>query len=164
MDGRDVSKELTGRHVLIMLILFFGVMIIVNVIFTVLAVKSFTGEDVPKSYRQGLEYNRTIDARRSQAELGWTVKTNDFANPDGSRTFLISIQDKENAAIDNLSFTAFLRHPSSKHLDMPLDFTPAGPGRYQAIVRPARGEWILKAETRQPNNKPLRFKQDIWVE
>ena len=67
------QRELTGKHVLLMLVAFFGVIIVTNVIFINAAVTSFRGEDVKGSYRQGLEYNETLETRKSEGQLGWSA-------------------------------------------------------------------------------------------
>ena len=68
-------KRVTGWHVLAVILVFFGVIITVNVIFIIQATRTFRGEDEPRSYVQGLDYNSTLAARAEQAALGWTATT-----------------------------------------------------------------------------------------
>ena len=70
----DIGKELKGWHVLLIMLGFFGVMFAVNGVFLYHAITSFPGEDVKKSYVQGLNYNQTLSARASQADLGWRAE------------------------------------------------------------------------------------------
>ncbi|MHA1599926.1 MAG: FixH family protein, partial [Alphaproteobacteria bacterium] len=48
------TKVLTGRHVLIMVLAFFGLVIAANVIFVVLAWQSWSGLSTDDAYRRGL--------------------------------------------------------------------------------------------------------------
>ena len=66
-----VANGLTGRHVLIALVAFFGVMLIANGIFVYFAVATFSGGDTSNAYRKGLDYNETLAAAERQAERGW---------------------------------------------------------------------------------------------
>ena len=63
--------QVRGWHVLTALLAFFGAIIAVNIAFAVIAVRSFPGEDVRRSYVQGLQYNDTLAERRVQQALGW---------------------------------------------------------------------------------------------
>ncbi len=159
---KKAKKELTGWHVLAILLAFFGLMLAVNVYFAVVAVSSFRGEDVPRSYRQGLEYNQTISARDAQAKLGWTARTNTVVQQDGQIKLIVLVQDAEGLGVEGLSFEGVLRHPTDTANDIILDINDTGAGRYVANVTPAPGQWSLVTEAARG---PDRFKvrQDIWV-
>jgi hypothetical protein len=60
-----------GRHVLLGLIAFFGVMLVANSLLVYYALDTFSGGDRPDPYRAGLRYNDTIAAAERQAALGW---------------------------------------------------------------------------------------------
>jgi len=64
------AKGIEGRHVLMALIGFFGVMFLVNGIFVYFAVATFSGGDTSDPYRKGLHYNETLQAADRQAERG----------------------------------------------------------------------------------------------
>ena len=65
------TKPIEGRHVLMGLIAFFGVMLCANGIFLYLAMTTFAGGDTADPYRKGLNYNETLVAAERQAERGW---------------------------------------------------------------------------------------------
>ena len=72
---RWFAEGLEGRHVLMALIAFFGVMLIANGIFVYFAVLTFSGGDTPESYRKGLNYNETIAAGASdRARLAYRAR------------------------------------------------------------------------------------------
>ena len=73
---KNPLNPLKGWHVLVMILIFFGITIGVNATFITMALRTHPGEDVPRSYMQGLEYNETLENRRIQSELGWTARFN----------------------------------------------------------------------------------------
>ena len=161
MAARE-NRTLTGRHVFLMLVAFFGVMIIVNIIFTVMAVKSFTGEDVPKSYRQGLEYNQTLETRREQSGLGWSVSANSYQT-DGFTQIVVRLEDQDAKALSGFSIEGVLRHPTDKAFDQSLSFQDTGLGRYAAKIKLPAGQWQLKAKAIDEAGQSLNFTHDLWV-
>ena len=149
------NKELTGRHVFFMVLAFFGIIISVNAYFIVMAVQSFSGEDVPRSYRQGLEYNQTIEARKHQSKLGWTITANRL---DGR--ILVNFEDKNGKALTGLGLTAKLRHPTMLSNDHLLNFIETAPGLYEAHIAGIEGNWLLVAEAKTSEHN-FRFEHAL---
>ncbi len=157
------KKELTGKHVLLMLVAFFGILIAVNIYFAFAAVTSFRGEDVKGSYRQGLEYNQTIAARAEQKTLGWTVKANLLSEGENENVLLVLFNDENENPIDGLSIEGILRHPTDLEQDKSIMFQPRGNGRYKAVFNDISGQWKLRA-TAQKSEDSFLFEHDIIVE
>ena len=155
------DKQLTGRHVLFMLLAFFGIMIAVNAYFTFVAVKSFRGEDVPRSYRQGLEYNQTLDARAEQKRSGWTASVNTIKSGGQPLRLVLEINDKDGRAIPGLEIVAKLRHPVDTDFDHALSFNDAGNGRYVAESIPFTGQRALEANARQ-GDFVFKVRHELW--
>ena len=63
-------KELTGRHVLYMILGFFGVVLLANVVFVYLAMDTFTGLATEGAYVKGLSYNLSKISRYSSRFAG----------------------------------------------------------------------------------------------
>lgn len=162
MSARS-TKQLTGRHVLLMLLCFFGVMLIVNIIFTVFAVRSFTGEDVPKSYRQGLEYNKTIKARRTQALLGWSIKANSYTNDNGQTEIIVSIRDKNDQPVRSVNISGVLRHPTNKALDRKIELTLSNQNQFRTFLNLPQGRWKANLTANFEDEPVHDFSHDIWV-
>lgn len=55
-------KGIDGRHVLLGLVAFFGVMFVVNAIFVYFAVATFSGGDTSNPYQKGLHYDQMLEA------------------------------------------------------------------------------------------------------
>ena len=75
MTARAVKKpfRITGWHVLVSVVAFFGVVIAVDSLFLVLAYRSHPGQVSVTPYEDGLAYNRAVAQRRAQAAMGWTA-------------------------------------------------------------------------------------------
>ena len=161
MSGKR-ERELTGRHVLLMLVAFFGITIAVNAIFITKAVESFTGEDVKRSYRQGLEYNQTIESREKQAELGWQVKTNLVEESGDTPRFIIRVTDRNDIPVRGLSIDGILKRPTDLAKDETIMFTERGDGKYDADLTLDKGQWILKATATQ-GEQAFRFEDSLLI-
>ena len=90
---------LEGRHVLMALIVFFGVMLAANSFLVYYALETFSGGDRPDPYRSGLHYNDTIEAAKRQAALGWQ---SDIAYDGAQGRLTLSIKDRVRAPVTGL--------------------------------------------------------------
>lgn len=152
-----------GRHVLLGLAAFFGVMFAVNGVFTYYAVSTFGGGDTVDPYRKGLNYNDAIDAARRQAELGWL--SNVTYALDGSE-LSVRLTDGSGEAVSGLRLGATLGRPATDEDDIALTFDETSPGRYVADVRLAPGQWVLSVASQDQargGEVLYRLKQRIWV-
>ena len=147
MDNETSNeKKLTGKHVLLMLFVFFGVMLAVNFYFVYIAISSFPGEDVDNPYTQGLKYNETIASRDAQSELGWSAQIG-LRGASGARELLIHIEDADGFGISYLTLHAELRRTISDKEDMELDLKLLGRGDYGApIGSMSPGKWEVRLE------------------
>ncbi|MGO4840209.1 FixH family protein, partial [Rhizobiaceae sp. 2RAB30] len=68
---RRGNGTFTGRHMLAIMVAFFGTIIAVNVTMATLAGRSWTGFVVKNSYVASQEFNRKAEQGRAQAALGW---------------------------------------------------------------------------------------------
>ncbi len=64
-------RVITGRHVLSAFMVFFGVIVAVNLALAVIATKSWTGMVVSSSHVAGQRFNEHLAAAARQAGLGW---------------------------------------------------------------------------------------------
>ena len=157
------SGGLTGKHVLFILLGFFGVMLAVNIYFTIKAVKSFPGEDVPRSYLQGIEYNKTLQARAAQDASGWSAAVNTAKSGADEQTLILKMNDRSGRGISGLTVTGKLRHPTDTSLDKDIVLVDAGGGIYRAKLGSISGQWGLIANARQ-GEFIFTLTQDLWAE
>lgn len=143
--SQDTGFRLTGKHVLAIILAFFGVTIAVNGFFISAAVRSFPGEDVPRSYVQGLHYNETLAEREAQAALGWRASA-DFVVVGAQPVVEVRLIDRNGAPIDGASLTGELRRPAEQASDAVLVFEGVGDGRYRAAAGELQaGRWEVRA-------------------
>ena len=153
--------EVRGWHVLAALLGFFAIVIAVNVGFAVIAVRSFPGEDVRRSYLQGLTYNDTIAARRAQAALGWGASTHIEGDAE-SATIVVDLRSRAGEPIHAAVVTGVLRWPADAKRDRSLAFENAGRGRYVASAGDlAPGRWQLRANAEDASGGALDFESEL---
>ncbi len=150
-------KELKGWHVLIIMSCFFGVMFAVNTVFVISAVRSHPGEDVPKSYLQGLEYNNTLAARAAQAGLGWNAELGVLGEgPDAA--LVLRIRDRDGRGVSGLAINAEVRRAASARDDLAVSLEPTGAGEYAALIGDLpTGRWDVRAVASQIGRDELDF-------
>ncbi|GJL96197.1 MAG: ferredoxin [Hyphobacterium sp.] len=150
-------REIKGHHVLFALIAFFGVVILVNIIFVAQAFRTFSGEDEPRSYIQGIHYNDVLERREAQAALGWSADST--VTRSGVR---LAIADADGLPVTGLIMDAYLRHPTDSGLDIMLDLQTSGAGLYLAEADIPAGRWTLLVST--PEGPPFEMEQEIWLQ
>ncbi|MEM5517587.1 FixH family protein [Henriciella sp. AS95] len=138
------DAKLKGWHVLLIMMAFFGLMFAVNGVFLYSAITSFPGEDVEKSYLQGLNYNDTLEAKREQAELGWTMRAGlaDRSN----ETLRVEVNNKDGLPVSRLSVLAQFRRNATTSGDttLPMEAVADEPGVYEvALPSLERGDWSI---------------------
>lgn len=124
------GKQLKGWHVLLIMLAFFGVMFAVNGVFLYYAITTHPGEQVEKSYLQGLHYNDTLEARARQDELGWTGALGIVAEEGTAPLLVAQMADAEDMPLGGLSLTAVLHRHTSGDADIRMALTPSDSGEY----------------------------------
>lgn len=154
------SFRIRGWHVLAAMLAFFGVIIAVNVAFAIYAVRSFPGEDAPRSYLQGLRYNDTLNERRAQAARGWRASAELLHDQRGA-ALEVTLTARDTAAIDGADVSGFLQRPISAQLDRALALEPVGAGRYVAHIGALEpGRWRLRARAER-SDEALDFESEL---
>ncbi len=165
IQAKKLAKKLTGKHVLLMICAFFGVIFIVNAIMFYWAFGTFRGEDTKRSYRQGLAYNQTIEKRAAQIASGWHADIT--INPD--HTISLKITNREGAAVRGLSIDGKLKHPAETDLDVPLKFAQAADGGYLARIDKANfgtgsgKQWRILTTTQKSDGTSFKTSNEIWL-
>lgn len=108
----------TGWHMLFLMVAFFGTIITVNMVLVFKAVGSYPGVDTQQSYRQGLAYNETLNARVRQKTLEWSADIT--VTP--AQKIILNITDKNTMPVRGLTVTGILKHPTDTNQDKDLVF------------------------------------------
>ena len=157
------ARQLTGRHVLYILLVGFGIVFAVNGVMAWLAIDSFPGLVSKDAYREGLEYHRTIEAMRAQEKLGWQVDVA-VAGTGNARAVTARFRDRDGHPIGGLRVNAALVRPVAAGSDRQTVLDETAPGDYRAqVVLPALGNWQLDVEAVRRDGTQWRMERSLWL-
>lgn len=131
-----MSRAFTGRHMTLVLMGGFGVVIAVNLLMATLAVGGFSGVVVENSYVASQRFNGWLDEARDQRALGWT------AVPQRLTDGRIAVATTGVPA--GASVAAMIRRPLGRPDTTELSFAPDETGRFISRNPIARGRWIVR--------------------
>ena len=136
--------RIRGWHVLVAMILFFGIITAVNAVMITLAIKSFPGQVSVTPYEDGVAYNRKLAQIAAQRELGWQAGI----APEQSRALEVQFRDKDGRPLEGLTLTGKLERPATETGRLTPKFRAIAPGSYQADITPASGAWDVSVTAR----------------
>jgi nitrogen fixation protein FixH len=137
-----MQREFTGKHAAILFVGAFAVIIGVNLVLAVQAVKTFPGLEVRNSYVASQEF----DVRRAaQLSLGWSVR----ADARDGQVYL-SITDKNGAPIKLAKLDATVGRATHVRDDIRPEFVFDGTA-YVAPVKLGKGNWNIRMVARATN-------------
>lgn len=142
---RTARGEFTGRHMLVWICTFFGVIIAVNVTMAVVSSTSWTGLVVQNSYVASQEFEDKRLAHIAQAEAGW-VSSLTYA--DGNA--VLAVADAGGSPIDLGAPILQINRPVGGHDDQQITLTRRPDGTYAGPVSLSAGVWeaiVSVAET-----------------
>lgn len=146
--------ELKGRHVLAICVGAFSVIIGVNVVMAVQAVRTFPGLEVANGYVA----SQSFDAdRKAQQALGWTVTP---SYRDGKLVLAVTDAEGLPAAVRTLDVLV------GRATEAKDDVTPVlarVAGVWEADLALARGKWMLKVEAEAPDGTKFRQRLELFV-
>lgn len=146
----QASKGLRGIHVFWMTVSFFALIIAADAYFIIRAVGSFPGEQVRNSYVLGLDYNREVEERARQAELGWTAEAGIVG--DTQSALVVRMADVNQAPVTGLHMSATYFIAGGGREEHRLVLAEAAPGEYRAEIPAAdtgRAEFRISASRGQ---------------
>lgn len=135
-------KEFTGRHMLIVMLCFFGTIITVNLIMALAANTSWSGFVVKNSYVASQQFNEKVAESRAQAALGWQ---NWFDYRDGKVSY--GLRNHSGFPVDIESVTVTFRRPASASEDLTITLSRIDEtGTFTANASIHDGIWIVEAD------------------
>ena len=151
--------ELTGRHVLAMVVGFFLLIFAVNGVFVYVSLSSHPGTTTRDAYREGLEYNRVLERAERQQALGWRSEV----LQEGG-TVRLRVRDATDAAVRGLVGNVHAGRPASASEDRTLATVETAPGTYEAEGPPfGPGRWTVVFEMRDGAGRRFRAEEGILV-
>ena len=136
--GNSGHGGFTGRHMTAILVVFFAVVIAVNVAMARLATSTFGGVVVDNSYVASQHFNRWLDEAAAEKKLGWQA---DFTRRADGRLAVKLVGPSPSAQL-----AALARHPLGRQPDRSLAFVRDGSGAFVSTGPLPAGRWRLRFE------------------
>ncbi len=159
-DGSGDGWEFTGRHMLLITVGFFAVIIAVNFFMAYKAVKTFSGLEVENGYIASQQFNRN---RAAQLALGWTV----VAGLEGPEFVRLDITGDDGSFIpaeDIAAIDATIGRPTERQEDQDLIFERTPQGYYLAPIDPLRpGKWYLRLKAHAANGTLFQQRLTLYI-
>ncbi|MCI4663465.1 MAG: FixH family protein [Neomegalonema sp.] len=140
------GRPWTGRHVLLVAVAAFGVVIAANMSLVYYATGSFPGLVAKNSYVASQNWTKE---RAKEAALGWKITMK--AAPDA----LLLIIDGRDGPARGLEVKARIGRPADARTDVDLVFVKTGPGRWRAPAL-GKGYWRIEAEIADGDGNKVR--------
>ncbi|MUT24235.1 cytochrome oxidase [Mesorhizobium japonicum] len=152
------TREFTGRHMLLTILGFFGVVIAVNLTMATLASKSWTGLVVENTYVASQQFNKKAEEGRAQAALGWT------GNLTIARSEVrYSLSDATGKPVPLHGVKILFRHPAYEAEDKSVTLALASAQEFAAPDVPKDGVWIVEVDADAGLAEPYRDVRRIMI-
>lgn len=133
-----IVKPFTGRHMAIILVSFFTIVVAVNVLMARFAISTFGGVVVENSYVASQKFNGWLDEARAEKALGWKAG---FTR-DGAGDVVITLTNASGAALSGAHVAGRAEHPLGRRPDTALVFHETAPGKF--VARLEQGRWRVR--------------------
>lgn len=147
----DNGRPFTGKHMIMVMVAFFGVIIGVNLLMAYYANSTWSGLVVPNSYVASQEFNKTVSDVKEQDARGWKDK---LAASAGQITFRMN--EANGVPVTLSSVKMVFRRPVTDTADMNIDLAVGPNSVWSASHALDDGVWIAEIDVTSPNNKPWR--------
>ncbi|MDJ0977473.1 MAG: FixH family protein [Erythrobacter sp.] len=126
----------TGKHMLAVMVIGFGIVAAVNFTMASLAVGGFHGIVVDNSYVASQKFNDWIEEADRMAALGWSAS----AAREKNGQVLVTSEGVPAGAV----VTAALRRPLGTREFADLTFVSMGEGRFRSLEPVSEGRWTVR--------------------
>ena len=149
-------RQFTGRHMALVMVLFFGTIISVNLTMAYFAESTWSGLVVENSYVASQTFDVDTAKRQHEMARGWDAKV---AYADGR--FRVDLLDAAGKPVTGAEAVVTIGHPVNANFDRTLTLEPVAGGGYGAETPLTRGRWearlVVKAEGLEPWHRAVRF-------
>ena len=149
------ERQITGRHVLLLFVSAFSLIIAVNLTLAWNAVATFPGVEVKNSYVASQKF----DAEKNlQLALGWDVG----AEVEGE-SLILSIKGPDGRPVRGVDITATFGRATHVHEDMSPAFVFDGAAYVADVGALNPGNWNLRLAAVAPDGTPFRQRIPLRV-
>lgn len=139
----SASGRFTGRHMAVIMVAFFAVVIAVNMYMARMAGATFGGVVVDNSYVASQNFNRWLDEAAVESALGWSAEV--LRGDDGRITVVLKLKGEPG---EGAALSGHARHPLGREPDRAIAFEPLGNGHYRSVEVLPAGRWRLRLTVR----------------
>jgi nitrogen fixation protein FixH len=150
-----IRGEFTGRRMAIIMVAFFGVVVVVNLTMATLATRTFGGTVVDNSYVASQNFNSWLRNARNQAGLQWKEETRLDASGH-----LVSQVHSPSGPVRGAVVEAHASHPLGRAPENRIMLASQGDGQYRSAVALPPGRWIVRLSVRQ-DGREARFLREV---
>jgi nitrogen fixation protein FixH len=157
------ARQVTGRHVLILLLGFFGVVFAVNGILVRAAISTFGGVETTSSYKAGLQFEHEVAVAGRQDALHWQVSGKLTRDGAGQAVLDVTARDARGAPLAGLTANARLAHPADERLDHVIEVSPVAAGVFHGQAAAQPGQWDLIVDLYRGDQRLFRSQSRVTL-
>lgn len=150
-NSASAPREFTGRHMLAIMLAFFGTVIAVNLVMATYARTSWTGLVVKNSYVASQQFNERAAEGREQAARNWKPA---LELQPGSLSFRLI--DRAGSPIRLNAVKTTFRRPAYEAEDFSVELTRRSDGAFAAQTDIRDGIWIIETSADFGEAHPYR--------
>lgn len=160
----SAKPGLTGRKVLLLIVMFFSVVFLVNGVMIHLALKTFPGVEEKRPYERGLAYDREIAKARAQVERGWQAQGSFAPGRDGKAELAVSLTDRDGRLLPGLDVKARLTSSIARKHDLDIALQEVSPGEYRVETDAVSGSWMLDLVVTRNGEQMFRSQNRVTLQ
>ena len=136
MSNADIVKPFTGRHMALIFIAFFGVVLCVNIVMSVIAFKSWTGLVVENSYVASQHFNEETAKLNQSVAMGFTHQLH-----YGAGKLDLTIRNSQGQPVSAGQVDLAIGRPVDNGEDMVLHLQRVAEGKFEVSTKLGTGVW-----------------------
>jgi nitrogen fixation protein FixH len=156
------AGELTGRKVLLMLVAFFGVVMVVNVAMMKAAISTFGGVDTKSSYEAGRQFKAEEARAAAQNDRDWQVSEHLAPSADG-QALTITVVDEHGVPVSGVDVQATMAHPVDERRDVAIALAETTAGSFHGAGPVSPGLWQLDLVISRDGHQLFRSRNRVLV-
>lgn len=152
---------MTGRHVLLWLVAFFGIVFAVNGVLVQAAISTFGGVETLSSYKAGLQFEQEAGLVQRQDALHWQVSGTLTRDRAGAAVLDLTARDAQGRPLSGLTADARLAHPADDRLDHVMAVRPLAAGVFHGTAEARPGQWELIVDLYRGDRRVFRSRSHV---